>query len=59
MKNNKTVCQENYVFSKYNYETQKAYCSCEVKQSSKSFADMYIDTSELYNNFMDIKNNFV
>ena len=41
MKNNKTVCQENCVFSKYNYEIQKAYCSCEVKQSSKSFDDMY------------------
>ena len=54
--NNKTVCQENCVFSKYNYETQKAYCSCEVKQSSKSFADMHIDKSLLYKNFVDIKN---
>jgi len=54
--NNKTVCQENCVFSKYNYETQKAYYSCEVKQSSKSFADMHIDKSLLYKNFVDIKN---
>ena len=56
LKNNKTVCQENCVFSKYDYETQKAYCSCEVKQSSKSFADMHIDKSLLYKNFVDIKN---
>ena len=54
--NNKTVCQENCVFSKYNYETQKPYYSCEVKQSSKSFADMHIDKSLLYKNFVDIKN---
>ena len=53
---NKTVCQENCIFSKYNYETQKAYCSCEVQQSSKSFADMHINMALLYNNFIDFKN---
>ena len=56
MKNNKTVCQENCLFSKYNYDTQKAYCSCEIEESSQSFADMHIDTSALYKNFVDIKN---
>ena len=53
---NKTVCQENCIFSKYNYETQKAYCSCKVQQSSKSFADMHINMALLYNNFIDFKN---
>ena len=56
IENNKTVCQENCVFSKYNYQTQKAYCSCEVQQSSKFFADMHIDIDSLYKNFVDFKN---
>ena len=56
VENNKTLCQENCLFSKYNYETQKAYCSCKVEQTSHSFADMHIDTNLLYNNFIDFKN---
>ena len=56
IKYNKTVCQENCLFSEYNYEIQKAYCFCEIKQSSKSFADMHIDTAQLYKNFVDFKN---
>ena len=32
--NNKTVCQEKCDFSDYNYEIQKAKCSCKVRSSS-------------------------
>ena len=56
MNNNKTLCQENCDFSDYNYEIQKAKCSCKVKESSVSSALMNINTTEIFNNFMDVKN---
>ena len=43
----KIVCQEDYEFSKYNSENFKAECSCNVKESSQSIADMKIDKSKL------------
>ena len=33
--NNKAVCQEDCIFSEYNYDNQKAKCSCSIKESSK------------------------
>ena len=56
VKNNKTVCQENCDFIDYDYDKQKAKCSCRVKESSNSSAFMNINTSEIFNNFKDIKN---
>ena len=53
---NKTVCQDDCDFSEYDYETRKAKCSCQVKESSNSFNDIKIDTTKLYNKFVDIKN---
>ena len=53
---NKTVCQDNCDFSGYNYTLKKANCSCKVKESSSSFADINIDTDKLLNNFKNIKN---
>ena len=41
---NKTLCQDNCDFSDYDYNTQKAKCSCKVKESSSSFSDMKINT---------------
>ena len=52
---NKTVCQDDCVFSGYNYTTKKAKCSCNVKEASFSFKDIYINKTKLYNNFLDIK----
>ena len=43
----KIICQENCEFSKYNSEYFKAECSCNVKESSQSFADMTIDKKKL------------
>ena len=53
---NKVVCQEDCDFSEYDTNTQKATCSCQVKESSTSFADMTINTTKLYENFADFKN---
>ena len=55
-KENITVCQEDCVFSDYNYTTFKANCSCKVKKSSSSFIDMNINKTKLFENFENIKN---
>ena len=56
IKGNKVVCQEDCEFSEYNSIEQKAKCSCKVKESSNSFADMIINTTKLYESFTDFKN---
>ena len=53
---NKTVCQDECDFLEYDYNTNKANCSCKVKESSSSFADMNINKTKLYENFINIKN---
>ena len=53
---NKTVCQEDCTFTEYDYNTQKAKCSCKVKEPSLFFVDMKIDKTLLYKSFTDIKN---
>ena len=55
---NKTVCQEDCEFSEFDYNTKKAKCLCKPKESSASasVADMKIDKSKLYKNFIDINN---
>ena len=53
---NKTVCQDDCDFSGYNYTSKKANCSCKVKDSSFSFADININTTKLLNNFKNAKN---
>ena len=49
----KTVCQEKCDFSDYNIDTERANCSCDVKESSNSFSDMNINKESLYENFED------
>ena len=56
VENNKTVCQEDCTFTEYDYTTQKAKCSCKVKEPSLFFVDMKIDKTLLYKSFTDIKN---
>ena len=53
---NKTVCQEECIFSKYDSFNQMAICSCKVKESSSTFINMKINKTKLYQNFIDIKN---
>ena len=55
-RNNIIICQEGCDFSSYDYANQVANCSCDVKESSSSFADMDINTTKLYEKFIDIKN---
>ena len=52
---NKTVCQDGCDFNDYNYTIKKANCSCNVQESSKSFAYMKIDKKKLLANFKDRK----
>ena len=53
---NKTICQENCVFSEYDYENQRAKCLCKEKGFEAFFDNMKIDKNKLYDNFIDIKN---
>ena len=53
---NRTICQENCIFSEYNYEIQKAKCSCNVVHASFSFDNIKINISKLYDNFVNIRN---
>ena len=48
-----TVCQDDCYFYYYNFETQKANCSCKIKEASDSFIDMTINKTKLYENFDD------
>ena len=52
----KIICQEDCDFSEYNYDTLEAKCSCQVKESSKSFVDMNINKNKLLENFKNINN---
>ena len=52
----KIVCQEGCDFSEYDNGNRIAKCSCEVKESPSSIADMNINKTKLFNNFKDIKN---
>ena len=54
--NDKIVCQEDCEFSEYDFETFVAKCSYNVKESSESYADMYINKNKLLDNFKNIKN---
>ena len=56
IENNKTVCQEDCDFSDYDYITQRAKCSCKIKESSSSFSNMKINKLKFYEYFIDIKN---
>ena len=39
----KAVCQDGCEFSDYDYNSKKAKCSCDAKESASSFKDMKID----------------
>ena len=48
---NKTVCQEECDFINYDYNINKANCSCSIKSASSSFADININKTKLLNSF--------
>ena len=55
---NRILCQEDCIFSKYDYNTSKVICSCDVKEYSLSIDDMMsIDKMKIaLKNFKNIKN---
>ena len=55
--NDKVVCQDGCDFTGYDYDNCIAKCSCKVKESSSSVADMSIDKGKLLENFKNIKHN--
>ena len=50
------ICQEDCDLSGYDYDTYIAKCSCNVKETPQSIADMNINKKKLLQNFKDIKN---
>ena len=56
IKNNKSICQDDCIFIDYNYNLEKAICSCNFKESSATTANMKININEIYKNFKDFKN---
>ena len=54
----KQICQEDCIFTKYDYTISQAICSCDVKESSSSVKDlMTIDKMKIaLKNFKNIKN---
>ena len=50
------ICQEDCDFSEYDYNTYIAKCSCNVKETPQSIADMNINKEKLLQNFVNIKN---
>ena len=50
------ICQEDCDLSGYDYDTYIAKCSCNVKETPPSIADMNINKKKLLQNFKDIKN---
>ena len=53
VENNRTVCQEDCLFTDYDHSIQKANCSCSVKESSDEYEIMNINKTKLYENFGD------
>ena len=51
---NKSVCQQDCIFSEYNYTSQRVNCSCDIKSSSSSFSFMNINKTKLLENFINI-----
>ena len=56
IKYKKTLCQDDCIFIDYNYNLEKAICSCNFKETPSTTANMNININELYKAFIDIKN---
>ena len=54
--NNMTLCEENCELIDYNYNSEYAKCSCDIKLSIPFYEDIKFNKDELYKSFTDIKN---
>ena len=56
VKKNMSICEINCDFISYNYETQKAVCSCDIKTEIPFMKNIKFDKKLLMNKFIDINN---
>ena len=56
--NNLTLCEENCKLVEYNYNKEKAKCSCDIKTSIASYEDIKFDKKAFFKSFIDINNIF-
>ena len=49
------VCEKNCDFIRYNFEAQKAVCSCDIKNNITSMSNIYFNKTQLLNSILDIK----
>ena len=54
--NNMTLCEEKCVLIDYNYEKERAICSCDIKLSIPENYDIKFDKKEILKSIIDIKN---
>ena len=54
--NNMGICEDGCDFISYNYETQKAVCSCNIKTEIPLINNIKIDKDTLLKSFIDINN---
>ena len=54
--NNMGICKDGCDIASYNYETQKAVCSCGIKTEIPLMKDIKIDKQSLLKSFTDINN---
>ena len=55
VESNKTICEENCRFADYNYDIEKAVCSCEIKIKLPLISEIRVDTNKLYDSFTNVK----
>ena len=56
LKNNMSLCEENCELFEYNYITQKAKCSCDVKINVPLIENIKFDKKRFFDNFIKVKN---
>ena len=54
--NNISLCEENCDLIEYNYEKEKAKCSCDIKESIPSNFDIKFNKNDFFKSFTDINN---
>ena len=54
--NNMTLCEENCELIEYNYNKEKAKCSCDIKSNIPDNYDFKFNKNDFFKSFIDIKN---
>ena len=54
--NNMTLCEENCDLIDYNYNKEKAKCSCNVKLYMTPYNEIKFNKNDFFKSFIDIKN---